>query len=212
VSSRDAAGPAAGIILAAGCSKRFGANKLLARLNGRPVIAWVVRAALGSRLARIVLVLGHERRRVLEALGGLPPDERVATVFNPRYAEGQSTSLRAGLERVAADCSAAMFLLGDQPRIRAEVIDRLLERWRGSGAKIAVPVHAGKRGNPVVFDRAYFPAIFGIEGDKGARDLIAANPQQVLEVAFDDPGLFLDVDTPADLAAAAALGDPENPG
>jgi molybdenum cofactor cytidylyltransferase len=199
------AGPIAGIVLAAGLSKRFGRTKLLEKLGGRPVLEWVLVAALESNLDRVVLVLGHDRKRMVAALGAPASAEKLRIVFNPRYPDGQGTSLAAGLRAVQREFPAVMFLLGDQPRITAAAINLLLQRFRQAGKKICVPVQAGIRRNPVLFDRDFYPTLLGIEGDKGAREIIAANPQQVSEVAFDDPGLFQDVDTPQDLSALEAL-------
>jgi molybdenum cofactor cytidylyltransferase len=204
------AGPIAGIVLAAGRSKRFGRTKLLEKLGGRPVLEWVLEAALESNLDHVVLVLGHDRKRVVEALGTLASAEKLRIVFNPRYQDGQGTSLATGLRAVQCEFPAVMFLLGDQPRITAATINLLLQRFRQAGKKICVPFQAGIRRNPVLFDRDFYPALLAIEGDKGAREIIAANPQQVIEVAFADPGLFQDVDTPQDLAALEARY-PSNP-
>jgi molybdenum cofactor cytidylyltransferase len=193
--------PTAGIILAAGESSRFGQPKQLVKLHGRMLVAWVIDAALASRLEAVFLVLGRDHREIGDALG----HPKLEVVFNPRYHEGQSTSLTAGLFRIRDRFPAVMFLLGDQPLVDASTINRLLEKFRHSGKTICVPVHRGQRGNPALFSRAHYDDLAQLSGDKGARDIIAAHPDQVLEVPVADPALFLDIDTQADVDNVSRL-------
>lgn len=197
--------PAAGIILAAGRAERFGGAKLLAPLAGRPVIAWVVAAALASRLDRVLLVAGPDPQPLRGAIASLPRSGAVTIVSNPHPERGQSASLRAGLAPLAEECPAAVFLLGDQPLVTARLIDRLLDGLETPGRTIAVPVCRGRRGNPVAFARRHYPEILAVTGDEGARRVIAAHPEAVHEIAVDDARLFIDVDTPADLARIRAI-------
>jgi molybdenum cofactor cytidylyltransferase len=205
--------PAAGIILAAGDSRRFGRPKQLAPFGGRPLLEWVLEAALGSDLDRVVLVLGGDQAAIQAALGAAARHDRLEVVSNPDPRAGQSASLRAGLLRVHAACPVAMFLLADQPLVDAGLINRVIAGLRGTRRNICVPVHRGLRGNPTAFTRLFYPQLLGISGDKGAREVIAANPDEVLAVEVEDPDLFADVDTPADLARLEALrfGPPVGP-
>ncbi|MFC7157245.1 NTP transferase domain-containing protein [Halomarina halobia] len=187
----------AGVVLAAGTSSRFGAgNKLLAELDGEPLVRRAVRTLLDATLGRVIVVLGHESASVREALSDLD----VPFVENPRYEAGQSTSVRAGVRAVAeTDATAAVFLSGDMPFVDPETVDRLVEAYSlGVGDAIAA-AHAGRRGNPVLFDRRHFDALRGIEGDVGGRSvLLGSDAAALLDV--DDPGVTTDVDTPNDLA------------
>jgi molybdenum cofactor cytidylyltransferase len=200
--------PTAGIILAAGESRRFGQPKQLVELRGRMLVAWVLDAALASHLAAVVLVLGPHYRKIAGALGQRVGHPKLELVFNPRYAEGQSTSLTAGLFRVRDRFSAVMFLLGDQPLVDAATINRMIEKFRNSEKTICVPVHRGQRGNPVLFSRAHYEELARLSGDKGARDIIAARPGQMLEVPVADPCLFRDIDTAADVECVSRLLSP----
>lgn len=197
--------PAAGIILAAGESKRFGAPKQLLRLGGRFLIEWVLQAAIESNLDRVVLVLGCEHDRIRRSLLKWTSHPKCTVRVNPDYREGMSTSLRAGVASVEHDFPSAMFLLGDQPMVKAALIDLLLMRFARSEKSICVPAHRGARGNPVLFAQPHYPAILNLTGDTGARDLIAAHPDHVLAVEVPDPQVFLDIDRREDAARIAAL-------
>jgi molybdenum cofactor cytidylyltransferase len=190
----------AGIVLAAGMSARFGRPKQLLMLNNRYMLEWVLDAALASRLATVVLVLGHEHRRILNALGTKTKLPRVQTVINSRYREGQGRSLQTGLTNVYQEFHSVMFLLGDQPLLRSATIDYLLDRFWNSGKDICIPVCRGKRANPAIFSRALYTRLMSIEGDVGARHIIAENPARVLSVAIDSPLDFFDIDSNEDLA------------
>jgi molybdenum cofactor cytidylyltransferase len=192
----------AALVLAAGQSRRMGpVNKLLADVDGRPMVANVVDAALASKASPIVVVLGHQEDRVRTALSG----RTVTTVVNPDYAGGLSTSLQRGIAALPADVDGAVVCLGDMPAVSAAVIDRLIAAFDPvEGRLICVPTYNGKRGNPVLWDRRYFAEMTGIAGDVGARHLIGAHDEAVCEVAMGDPGVLLDLDTPEALAAHLA--------
>ena len=91
-----------------------------------------------------------------------------------------------------------MVLLGDQPFVTAAIVERLVAEWRTSASPIVAPVYAGQRGNPVLFARAVFPELLAIQGDQGARAVLAANPARIRLVPFDDPRPLADIDTPDD--------------
>jgi molybdenum cofactor cytidylyltransferase len=197
--------PTAGIILAAGESKRFGAPKQLLKLGGRFLVAWVLEAALESDLDRVVLVLGCEHARIRRRLVAWTGHPKCEVVVNPAYRDGLSGSLKAGVARIQNDFSTAMFLLGDQPLVDAAVINLLLRRFAHSPKSICIPTHRGTRGNPTLFARSFYSAILNLAGDRGARDLIAAHPDQVLAVEVSDPMVFIDVDHRKDAETIARL-------
>jgi molybdenum cofactor cytidylyltransferase len=197
--------PTAGIILAAGESKRFGEPKQLLRLGGRRLMEWVLQAALESSLDIVVLVLGCEHDRIQRGLLKWTAHPKCTVLVNPHYREGLSTSLKAGLAGVAHDFPSAMFLLGDQPMVTAALIDLLLRRFAQSEKSICVPAHRGTRGNPVLFASSHYPAILRLSGDTGARDLITAHPEQVLAVEVPDPRIFLDIDRREDAEMVATV-------
>ena len=190
--------PTAGIILAAGAATRFGQPKQLLRLKDKTLIEWVLDAALNSKLSRIVLVLGYEHQKILQALGEKTQHSKLHIEFNPHYKKGQSHSLRIGLSTLKSDFPAVIFLLGDQPMLNSATINTLLERFWSADKDICVPTYRGRRKTPTVFGRRFYSQLMDIKGDKGARQLIDANPDQVLTVEIDDPLCFYDVDTQKD--------------
>ena len=190
---------AAGIILAAGLSARFGHPKQLIKLKDKYLVEWVVDAALNSQLQKVVLVLGHEHQKIRSALGAKGRHPKLKIVVNHRYQEGQSTSLKVGLSRARQDFAIVMYLLADQPMIDSDTIDYLLNVFHASEKDICVPVLEGQRGNPAIFKRSVYEDIMRIEGDIGARELINKNSDRVLFAEIKDRLCFFDIDTPEDL-------------
>ena len=190
------------LVLAAGRSTRMGGpNKLLAEIGGKPLVRIVTEQALASRAAPVIVVTGHERPKVEAALAGL----RLRLVHNPEYAAGLSTSLKAGLAALPGNVDGAIVCLGDMPQVTAALIDRMLEAFDPArGALIVVPTIDGKRGNPVVWSRRFFPDLMALEGDVGARHLIATYADAVVEVPMEDSAALTDVDTPDALLAVKA--------
>jgi molybdenum cofactor cytidylyltransferase len=193
----------AAIVLAAGRSSRMGgSNKLLAELGGRPLVRIVAEAALASRARPVIVVTGHQHERVEAALTGLD----VTFVHNPAYADGLSTSLKAGIAATPTSADGVIVCLGDMPQVDARLVDRLLAAFDPEkGALIVVPTIAGKRGNPVVWSRRFFPDLAGLTGDVGARGLIAGYAEAIVEVPVTDAAAFTDIDTPDALAAVRAV-------
>jgi molybdenum cofactor cytidylyltransferase len=186
------------IVLAAGRSTRMGAaNKLLADVGGRPMVRGVVEAVLASRARPILVVTGHQAASVETVLGGLD----VAFVDNSDYADGLSSSLKAGIRAVPAACDGALVLLGDMPQIAGAHLDRLIAAFAAEpGATIVVPTRKGRRGNPVLWPRVHFAEMLQLDGDAGAKRLMAAHAGDVREVDLATDAIFLDIDTPEALA------------
>ncbi len=203
--SLSAKTPTAGIILAAGESKRFGEPKQLLRLGGRFLIEWVLQAALESNLDRVVLVLGCEHDRIQRSLLKWTAHPKCAVRVNPDYRSGLSTSLKAGIASLRDNFPSAMFLLGDQPMVNAALINLLLRQFAQSEKSICMPAHRGTRGNPTLFGKPHYPAILNLSGDTGARRLITAYPEEVLSVEVPDPLVFLDIDRREDAETVSAL-------
>jgi len=186
----------AAVVLAAGRSTRMGANKLIADVGGKPMVRRVAQAALESAASPVLVVTGHQQADVRVALTGLD----VVFVHNPNFAQGLSTSLKAGIAAAPASVAGALMLLGDMPQIAPGHLNQLIAAFRDRVGFIIVPVHAGKRGNPVLWPRAFFPAMLALDGDAGAKRLLAANAGCVGEVDLGTDAIFLDVDTAEALA------------
>jgi molybdenum cofactor cytidylyltransferase len=189
----------AALILAAGRGTRFGAEpKVLAEFRGHPLVRHAAKAALDSRAGPVCLVIGAHGTAIRAALAG----GDVGFVDNADYAEGLSTSLRAGLAALPSETDAAVILLGDMPRITSAHIDGLISAYGGANPRPAavVPVNGGRRGNPVLLDlRKLAGALSALSGDRGAAPLLAGR-DDVVEVEMD-AGIAFDVDTPESLSA-----------
>jgi len=190
----------AAIILAAGRSTRMGGpNKLLAELGGKTLVRIVAEQALASKAKGVIVVTGHQAEQVEKALQGLS----VKFVRNPDFAKGLASSVKAGIAAVADSADGAVICLGDMPLIDARLIDRLIEAFAPDrGNLIAVPVSDNRRGNPVLWSRRFFHELMALDGDIGARHLIARHSEAVAEVPVEGHGAFLDIDTPQALEAA----------
>jgi molybdenum cofactor cytidylyltransferase len=191
----------AAIILAAGEAKRFRRSatetKLVAELEGKPIVRHVAEAALASRARPVLLVTGHAHAQVLGALDGL----LLERIHNRDPGAGLSASLKLAIAALPDAARGAVILLGDMPRIGPSLIDRLIDAFNAAAAEplTVVPVRAGRRGNPALIGRGLFAAVRMLEGDTGARDLIAAARENILELTAGDLATEIDIDTREDL-------------
>ncbi len=198
----DKGGRFAAVILAAGRSTRMGgSNKLLAEITGKPLARIAAEAALKSRARPVVVVTGHQGETVQAALSDLP----LEFVQNPDFAEGLSTSLRTGISALPAEIDGAVVMLADMPQVDQVLIDKLISAYDpGKAALIAIPVLGGKRGNPVLWSKRFFPELMALEGDVGARHLIGKYAEAVVEVPVAGTAALTDIDTPDALKAVKA--------
>jgi molybdenum cofactor cytidylyltransferase len=178
----------------------MGRPKQLLDWGGRPLIRRVAEQALAAQLDQVLVVVGNAGDAVATALAGLP----LRIIVNPAYAEGQSTSLRAGIAALDSEVAAALVMLGDQPFVTTAIIDQIVADWRATRAAIVAPVYRGLRGNPVLFARIAFPELLAVAGDQGARGVLAADPARVHCVPFDDARPLADIDTPEDYIQLSA--------
>ncbi|AUV82430.1 nucleotidyltransferase family protein [Salinigranum rubrum] len=196
----DPAPRVAGVLLAAGTSSRFGAaNKLLASLDGDPLVRHAARTLVDAGLDPLVAVVGHDGDRVAAALDGLG----FTVVVNPDYEEGQATSVRRGVEALTDDregerVDAVVFALGDMPAVAPESVRALVDVFRTGEWTALAAAFEGKRGNPVLFDRRHVDALTDVSGDRGGRRILREGERSAL-VETGDEGVRHDVDTPADL-------------
>lgn len=187
----------AAVILAAGGSTRFGSPKQLARWGDKTFIEQVVDSALASPAKPVVVVLGAEVEQCRALLRSRP----VEIVVNPAWAEGQSTSMQAGLASLPANVGGALFLLVDLPGVTPALLDELIQRHRETLAPLVWPEVEGQRGNPVLFDWVLFPELRQIRGDTGGRPLLLKYKDQAERVWVAEAGILRDFDRPEDLAA-----------
>jgi molybdenum cofactor cytidylyltransferase len=184
------------------------ANKLTADVGGKPMVRRVVKAALASAASPVLVVTGHQTADVRAALAGLA----IFFVHNPDYAQGLSSSLKTGIRALPETAAGALVLLGDMPQITAIHLDRLIAAFADDkGRAIILPTHAGKRGNPVLWPQAYFAEMLQLEGDAGAKRLLAAHASRVRQVDLGTDAIFADVDTPEALAQLRHEGSDPTP-
>jgi molybdenum cofactor cytidylyltransferase len=189
----------AAIVLAAGTSSRMAPrNKLLELIDGKAIVARTTEAAVASGANPVVVVTGFAARRVAEALR----DIRIIVVHNPDFQQGLSASLRAGLYALPADAEGALICLGDMPNVEASVLRALMAAFTECSS-ICVPVRHGRRGNPVLWGKDYFPEMMELAGDVGAKSLLSRHAEHVIEVEVESDGIFEDVDAPGDLTRLA---------
>lgn len=192
------------LVLAAGRSTRMGGpNKLLAEADGAPLVVHAVKAALASQAVEVVVVLGHMAGEIRPAIEkAIPPKSRVRFVTNPDFADGLSTSVRTGIAALGPTVDAAIVQLGDMPGVGAPLLDRLMAAFSPvEGRSICVPTVGGKRGNPVLWARRFFPEMGILSGDSGAKHLIGEHADLVCEVEMTGEAAITDIDTPEALAA-----------
>jgi molybdenum cofactor cytidylyltransferase len=190
------------IVLAAGSGSRFGGGKLLAEFGGRPIIEAVFDNLRGAPVDEIIVVVGADAQRLREVC------ERYGAraVANEEWERGQSTSVLAGLRSCVGE--AAVVLLGDQPFIGAEAVERLVAAF-SEGAKVAVATYGGKRRNPVLFSREVWPLLEAeLAGDEGARSVLRRHPELVVEVPCEGVGDPADIDTREDLRRLEEMRGP----
>jgi molybdenum cofactor cytidylyltransferase len=182
----------AAILLAAGRGTRFGEEpKLLAQVGGKALVRHAAESAVDSKADPVIVVTGHRADAVEAALKGLP----VRIVHNPLFADGLSTSLKAGFSALPPNARAAIILLGDMPLVSASLMDALVAGWHERGEPAAlVPTLNGRRGNPVVISRALQPEIETLSGDVGAGPVLRGRPD-VVEWPTADEAVVRDIDT-----------------
>jgi len=181
----------AAVVLAGGTSTRLGTPKQLLPYRNEALVVAAVQTLITSRVDNTIVVLGHRAEEVREKLAHFPVD----FVYNPDYANGQSTSIKAGLTRLGNSATAALFALADQPLLQTSTIDKIIAQYRLSGKYITAPFYRGQRGNPVLFDQKMFAALLTLSGDMGARKIIECCHHQMAKVEVDDMGVIFDIDT-----------------
>jgi molybdenum cofactor cytidylyltransferase len=194
-----------GIVLAAGESRRMGYPKPLLQIGGRTFIEHIAETMLAV-VPRLVIVVGAHRERVQAAI---PRDNRIAVVENPHYTRGQLSSLKAGLGAIAAEAAGVLVHLGDHPMVRAATFRAIVDSYDRVGKPIVIARHDGRRGHPLIFDRAICSELLSAPEEEGARYVVNADAARVEYVDLDDPGINLDLDTPSDLKRAGLPPPPK---
>jgi molybdenum cofactor cytidylyltransferase len=195
------------IVLAAGRSRRMGTQKLLLPFAGGTVIGRVVDALLSSPVDRVLVVIPPDEPQIRSALAG----RRVELVENPDPQGDMLSSVRCGLRALPAETETILVAPGDQPSIDAGLVSDLLAAYRQSERGIVVPLHAGRRGHPLVFSARFRSEILARFDDLGLRGLLASHPAEVFEWPTPNPAVLEDLDTPEAYRQAVGLQPPRQP-
>ncbi len=188
-----------GIILASGFSSRMKQDKLLLPIDGRPMVEWVVRAAVRSRLDECILVYRNTAVRDIGIKYGL------RVTHNEQAGLGQSSSVKLGVSYAAHWACGFLFLVGDQPFVQPEIINTLIVRHGAQPEAILASTYGGRRGNPVLFPSSLRSELLVLTGDTGGRAIMARMPDRVVEVAFEDSLAGIDIDTPESYRSIASI-------
>ena len=195
------------IVLAAGLSSRMGAQKLLLPFGGKTVIAHIVDQLLASTVDEVYVVVGHHAERISAELS----DRVVSILNNPNYKSGMLSSVRCGLRNLPEKCRDVMVVLGDQPSVTTELIDRMLKSFAATEKSILVPLYKGRRGHPILFSSLYRDEILTQHGEVGLRGLLHGHSDDIFELAVPTASVLCDMDCPEDYRRELGLNDLDHP-
>lgn len=181
--------PVSAVLLASGLSRRYGSNKLLELVDGLPLYRRAFAALPAPLFHRAAVVSCYDEILLAAEEAGYLP------VLNPAPEEGQSLSLRLGLEAVA-EGAAVLFSVCDQPRLTRESVQALLSAYQAHPGSITALSHRGRRGNPVIFPALYFPELMALTGDTGGSPILRAHPEALRLVEAVSPEELEDMDVP----------------
>jgi molybdenum cofactor cytidylyltransferase len=186
------------MILAAGESKRMGQPKLLLPFRGKTIIETVVETVVSSKVDNTLVVLGSERKKIEKKLKKLP----VKIAFNPNFRNGMLSSVQCGFKTLPDETQAVVVVLGDQPTISEEIIDRIVDAYQKTGKGIVLPVYKKHRGHPIIIDMKYKGEVEALSPDIGLRATVCSHPEDILEVAVDTANILEDIDDEGDYRRA----------
>ena len=182
------------VLLAAGESRRMGDFKQLLRLGDKSFVERCVDNLLASRVGEVIVVTGHRESDVRLVIG----DRRVRYAYNTDYQAGMASSIRCGVEAVSESARACVLALVDQPRIGADVINRIIETYENAQTLIVIPTYEGKNGHPILLDLRLKEEILTMDAAHGLRQVVRAHPAEIARVEVSESGVLEDCDLPED--------------
>lgn len=179
-----------GLILAAGQGRRAGLAKLSRYIGESTMLEHVAKIVANSDLERTIMITGYED----SFADKIARKYDFLTCHNENYMKGMSTSLKTGIKFLPENCQAVVIILGDMPYIKSSTINMLVSAFKSDGKDIIIPVYKNKIGHPLLMSLKYKEQILNIQGDKGARDVIKNNLQNVKYLDVNDEGILIDID------------------
>lgn len=182
------------MILAAGESKRMGKPKLLLPYGEKTIIETIVKTVVSSNVENTLIILGSDREKIEEKIKNSP----VKIVYNRDFRSGMLSSVQCGFKAVPEETRAVLVVLGDQPKISADVINKLIDAYKSTGKGIVLPVYKKERGHPVLIDMKYRSEVENLSPEVGLRGTVYNHPEDILEVDVETSSIFQDIDYEAD--------------
>jgi len=182
------------MILAAGESKRMGKPKLLLPFGEKTIIETIVETVVSSKVEKTLIIFGSERKKIEEKIKNYP----VKIVYNRDFRSGMLSSVQCGFQSLPEETRAVLVVLGDQPKISATVINKLVDAYKSSGKGIVLPVYNKERGHPVLIDVKYREEVENLNPEVGLRGTVYNHPEDILEVEVETPSIFQDIDDESD--------------
>ncbi len=182
------------MILAAGESKRMGKPKLLLPYGEKTIIETIVETIVSSNVENTLVILGSDREKIEEKIKNSP----VRIVYNRDFRSGMLSSVQCGFKALPEETRAVLVVLGDQPKISAGVINKLIDVYKSTGKGIVLPVYKKERGHPVLIDMKYGEEVESLSPEVGLRGTVYNHPEDILEVEVETPSIFQDIDDESD--------------
>jgi molybdenum cofactor cytidylyltransferase len=182
------------MILAAGESKRMGRPKLLLPYGEKTIIETIVETVVSSNVENTLIILGSDGEKIEEKIKNSP----VKIVYNRDFRSGMLSSVQCGFKAVPEETRAVLVVLGDQPKISADVINKLIDAYKSTGKGIVLPVYKKERGHPVLIDVKYGEEVENLSPEVGLRGTVYNHPEDILEVDIETPSIFQDIDDESD--------------
>jgi molybdenum cofactor cytidylyltransferase len=182
------------MILAAGESKRMGKPKLLLPYGEKTIIETIVETIVSSNVENTLVILGSDREKIEEKIKNSP----VKIVYNRDFRSGMLSSVQCGFKALPQETRAVLVVLGDQPKISADVINKLIDTYKSTGKGIVLPVYKKERGHPVLIDVKYGEEVENLSPEVGLRGTVYNHPEDILEVEVETPSIFQDIDDESD--------------
>ena len=182
------------MILAAGESRRMGRPKLLLPFGEKTIIETVIESVIQSKTEKVLVVLGSGIEKIKEKIKNFP----LKIVVNPDFRKGMLSSVQRGFQVMPENTKAALLILGDQPSISTDIINKIIDAYKRTGKGIVLPVYKNERGHPVLIDMMYRGEVENLSPDIGLRGTVYNHPEDILEVEVETPGILKDIDNMGD--------------